>query len=61
MLWSGTAVIVRGAVRAPVIESGKGAETALESATGERGHVESRVCLPGDLRLKSILLIVEGV
>lgn len=47
--WSGTVVIVRGAVRAPVTESAKEAETALELATGKRGswlvgHVDSMVC-----------------
>lgn len=65
-LWSGTVVIVRGAVRAPVTESAKGAETALEPATGERGHllvghVGSRVCLTIDYRLKSIKLTLECV
>lgn len=65
-LWSGTVVIVRGAVRAPVTEIAKGAETALEPATGERGrllvgHVDSRVCLTIDYRLKSIQLTLEFV
>lgn len=45
VLWCGMATIVRGAVRAPVTESAKGAETVLEPAPGERGrsfvgHVE---------------------
>lgn len=36
-LWCGTPVIVRGAVRAPVTGSVRGAETVLEPATGEGG------------------------
>lgn len=36
-LWYGTPVIVRGAVRAPVTGSARGAETVLEPATGEGG------------------------
>lgn len=56
VLWCGTVAIARGAVRAPVTE--RGAETALEPATGERGHlfvgpVDSRVCLTIDNRLQS--------